>query len=66
MISIVTARKRSLGQGNVFTPVCHSVHGGCILPTPVQTAPGQAPFHSQTPPSGQTPPGRHNPRQNPP
>ena len=23
-----TARKRSLGQGNVFTPVCHSVHGG--------------------------------------
>ena len=25
---IITARKRSLGQGNVFTPVCHSVHGG--------------------------------------
>ena len=24
----ITARKRSLGQGNVFTPVCHSVHGG--------------------------------------
>ena len=24
--SIVTARKRSLGQGNIFTPVCHSVH----------------------------------------
>ena len=23
-----TARKRSLGQGNVFTPVCHSVHRG--------------------------------------
>ena len=23
-----TARKRSLGQGNIFTPVCHSVHGG--------------------------------------
>ena len=22
------ARKRSLGQGNVFTCVCHSVHGG--------------------------------------
>ena len=22
-----TARKRSLGQGNVFTRVCHSVHG---------------------------------------
>ena len=25
---IITARKRSLGQGNVFTRVCHSVHGG--------------------------------------
>ena len=25
---IFTARKRSLGQGNIFTPVRHSVHGG--------------------------------------
>ena len=25
---IITARKRSLGQGNIFTPVCHSVHRG--------------------------------------
>ena len=25
---IITAHKRSLGQGNVFTPVCHSVHRG--------------------------------------
>ena len=25
---IFTARKRSLGQGNIFTPVCHSVHQG--------------------------------------
>ena len=24
----ITARKRSLGQGNIFTPVCHSVHRG--------------------------------------
>ena len=37
--SIFTAHKRSLGQGNVFRPVCHSVHRGgfCIgeggLPT---------------------------------
>ena len=23
---VITARKRSLGQGNIFTPVCHSVH----------------------------------------
>ena len=26
-----TARKRSLGQGNVFTHVCLSVHGGGVL-----------------------------------
>ena len=25
---IFTARKRSLRQGNIFAPVCHSVHGG--------------------------------------
>ena len=25
---LFTARKRSLGQGNIFAPVCHSVHGG--------------------------------------
>ena len=25
---LITARKRSLGQGNIFTPVCHSVHRG--------------------------------------
>ena len=42
--SVITARKRSLGQGNIFTPVCHSVHrvapevghawlllGGCMV-----------------------------------
>ena len=28
--SIITARKRSLEQGNIFTPVCHSVHRGGI------------------------------------
>ena len=28
---IFTARKRSLGQGNIFTPVCHSVHRGICL-----------------------------------
>ena len=31
---IFTARKRSLGQGNNFTSVCHSVHRGCV-PAPV-------------------------------
>ena len=28
--SVITARKRSLGQGNIFTPVCHSVHTGVV------------------------------------
>ena len=25
---LITARKRSLGQGKIFAPVCHSVHRG--------------------------------------
>ena len=25
-LNVITARKRSFGQGNIFTPVCHSVH----------------------------------------
>ena len=33
-LAIFTARKRSLGQGNIFTPVCHSVHGGGGVPVP--------------------------------
>ena len=33
-LRIFTARNRSLGQGNVFTPVCHSVHkGGGLCPS---------------------------------
>ena len=28
---LITARKRSLGQGNIFAPVCHSVHRGEYL-----------------------------------
>ena len=35
---IVTARKRSLGQGNVFTRICHSVNRGrglCMMSLPV-------------------------------
>ena len=27
---LFTARKRNLGQGNIFTPVCHSVHRGGV------------------------------------
>ena len=31
---VITARKRSLGQGNIFTSVCHSFcpGGGCLHP----------------------------------
>ena len=28
LLMLYTARKRSLGQDNIFTPVCHSVPGG--------------------------------------
>ena len=59
-----------LRQGNVFTPVCHSVHRGvCHTPLgrpPWQTPPWQTPSPEQTPSPGQTPPwqtplGRHLP-----
>ena len=49
--------QRSWGQGNIFTPVRHSVHGGggvCLRQTPpgadTHPPPGQTPL-------GQTPPG---------
>ena len=31
--SLVTAGKRSLGQGNIFAPVCHSVHRAGVYPS---------------------------------
>ena len=31
---LFTTRKRSLGQGNIFTPVCHSVHRGACMVAP--------------------------------
>ena len=49
-----------LRQGNVFTPVCHSVYRGGCLPPPVLTPPGRHPLGRHPP--GQTPsPGRHPP-----
>ena len=70
---IITARKRSLGQGNVFTPVCQSFcsRGGGVS----QHTMRQTPSHPDTPPR-QTPPlsrtllgrhplGRHPQRQTP-
>ena len=69
--SIFTARKRSLGQGNIFAPVCHSVHMGglpqCILgyPPPGSRHPPPPSRHhhpqEQIPPWEEIPPGsRHN------
>ena len=60
-------------QGNVFTPVCHSVHKGGVYPTmhlgrhPLARPPppGQTPSPQADPP-GQTPLGRQTPRQTPP
>ena len=53
--------QRSCGQGNIFTPVCHSVHRGglpqCML--------GWHPPWSR-PPRADTPQSRHPPEQTPP
>ena len=54
--------KRSLGQGNIFAPVCHSVHGGreylgrYILPEQVHPP-------RQVHPLGRYTPNRYTPRQ---
>ena len=60
LFSIFTARKRSLGQGNMFTPVCHSVYrgvpgpgGGClVLGGLVETPPRTATAAGDTHPIG--------------
>ena len=70
LVWLVTTRKRSLGQGNIFTPVCHSVHRGslpqCMLgyqppgimhPSPRDHAP---PDHTP-PPQDHVPPRDHAP-----
>ena len=55
--SIFTTRKRSLGQGNIFAPVCHSVHRGVCLSA----------FWDTTSPRSRHPPGtRYPPEQTPP
>ena len=62
MKSIFTTRKWSLGQGNIFRSVCHSVHGGGTwLGTPPRPWPGTPPWdqvhpQDQVHPPGQTPP----------
>ena len=49
-ILIITARKRSSGQGNIFAPVCHSVHRGVCLSACWDT-PQREPPLSRRPPS---------------
>ena len=51
---IITARKRSLGQGNIFAPVCHSVHRGEYLTPHPQTR--YTPLDQVHPPGPHTPP----------
>ena len=56
----ITARKRSLGQGYIFTPVCHSVHRGgssSVHAGIPHTPPEQATPWDQAPPRNQAPPG---------
>ena len=63
--------QRSCGQGNIFTPVCHSVHRGegvCLsacwdTPPGADTPPGTENRH---PPGADTPQSRHTPRTKPP
>ena len=66
----ITARKRSLGQGNIFTPVCHSVDRGglpqCMLgyhPRTMHTSPQDhaPPGPCTTPPGTMHPPWDHAP-----
>ena len=60
--------QRSCGQGNIFTPVCHSVHRGegvCLSACWDTTPPGADTPQEQTPP-GPDPPSRHPPRTRPP
>ena len=55
-VQIISARKRSLGQGNVLTPVCDSVHKGGRLPHWML---GYTPLPRQKLPRADTPLGRH-------
>ena len=49
--------QRSCGQGNIFTPVCHSVHWGvCLSASWDTTPPGSRPPLEQTPPRSRHPP----------
>ena len=66
-------QQRSCGQGNIFTPVCHSVHRGVsasehagIPPPWEQTSPSADTPLEQTPPKQTHPPEQTPPEQTPP
>ena len=62
--AFITARKWSLGQGTIFAPVCHSVHGGAGTPPPPgrYTPPGQVHLPWEVHHPGRYPlPGRYTP-----
>ena len=67
--------QRSCGQGNIFTPVCHSSSQGgeCLRQTPpgadppgTHTPPEQTPLRPDTPQKDDTPLGADPPRTTPP
>ena len=56
-ISINYRPQRSCGQGNIFTPVCHSVHRGVCLSACWDTSPPlpPTPYSKHPPPGSDTP-----------
>ena len=60
---LVTAHKQSLGQGNIFAPVCHSVHRGEYLTPPwdLEQTPPRDQIHQPLPGTRCTPPGPATP-----
>ena len=64
---LFTARKRSLGQGNIFAPVCHSVHRVVSASMHAGIPPPRADTpRDQTPPHYTPPCTRHSPDKAPP
>ena len=58
--------QRSCGQGNIFAPVCHSVHRGVSASVHAGIPPGADTPPEQRPPQEQTPPEHTFPRSRPP
>ena len=63
---VIIGRKRSLGQGNVFTPtVILFTGGGCIQACSGEDTPRQTPHPGKTPPQADIPLSRHPPGKHP-